>query len=67
MSLKRSRYKELGLKLIKPGENFPHQSKRPPIIDEKKDDGAGDPMELLLQEALERHMSEIKDQFSQIL
>jgi hypothetical protein len=35
--------------------------------DEKKDDGAGDPFKMLLEEALARQRNEMMDNFAQIL
>ena len=54
MSLTRSRYKELGLDLVESLQDEPHKSWRPPVGDENKDEGAEDPIKILLEEALER-------------
>jgi hypothetical protein len=48
----RSRYRELGLKIISLGEDHSHQPKQPPMVNEKRDDGAGDLIKLFLEEAL---------------
>jgi hypothetical protein len=48
----RSGYRELGLKLISLGEDHSHQPKWPPMVEEKRDDGVGDPIKLLLKESL---------------
>jgi len=53
MSLTRSGYKELGLEVVEPLQDQPHKSQWPPMVDEKKDEGAGDPIKILLEEALE--------------
>jgi len=37
------------------------------MVDEKKDEGAGDPIKILLEEALERQQSAMMDNFAQIL
>ena len=37
------------------------------MAEEKRDDGAGDPIKSLLEEALERQRNEMMDSFSQIL
>jgi len=37
------------------------------MVDEKKDEGAGDPIKILLEEALKRKRNAIMDNFSQIL
>ena len=62
-----SRYKELGLELVKPLQDKPRKSQRPPMADEKKDEGAGDPIKILLKEALERQKNVMMDNFAQIL
>ena len=67
MSPMRSGYKELGLELVEPLQNQPCKSRRPPMADEKKDEGAGDPIKILLEEALERQRNVMMDSFSQIL
>jgi len=53
MSATRSGYKELGLELVEPLQDQPRKSRRPPMADEKKDEGVGDPIKILLEEALE--------------
>ena len=67
MSPTRSGYKELGLELVEPLQDQPHKSRRPPMADEKKDEGAGDPIKILLEEALERQRNAMMDSFAQIL
>jgi hypothetical protein len=52
MSLTRLGYREMGLELISLGEDHSHQSKRPPRMKEKRVDRAGEPIKLLLEEAL---------------
>lgn len=52
MSLMRSRYRELGLKLIKPNEDFPHQPNKSPMVDDKKDDRVGNAIKMLFKEPL---------------
>ena len=37
------------------------------MADEKKDEGAGDPIKILLEEALERQRNAMMDSFAQIL
>eukprot|EP00253_Pinus_taeda_P021507 PITA_21507 len=63
----RSVYKELGLELVKPLQDQLRKSRRPPMVDEKKDEGAGDPIKILLEEALERQRNMMMDNFAQIL
>jgi hypothetical protein len=67
MSPTRSGYKELGLELVEPLQDQPRKSRRPPMADEKKDEGAGDPIKILLEEALERQRNAMMDSFAQIL
>eukprot|EP00253_Pinus_taeda_P023471 PITA_23471 len=63
----RSGYKELGLELVKPLQDQPRKSRRPPMEDEKKDEGVGDLIKILLEEALERQRNMMMDNFSHIL
>jgi hypothetical protein len=37
------------------------------MVEEKRDDGAGDPFKLLLEESLTRQRNEMMDNFAQIL
>ena len=52
MSLTRSGYNELGLELVEPLQDQPRKSRRSPMADENKDEGAGDSIKILLEEAL---------------
>ena len=54
MSPTRSGYKELGLDLVEPLQDQPHKTWRPLMAEEKKDEGVGDPIKILLEEALEK-------------
>jgi hypothetical protein len=67
MSPTRSGYKELGLDLVEPLQDQPRKPRRPPMGEEKKDEGARDPIKLLLEEALEKQMNAMMDNFSRIL
>jgi hypothetical protein len=67
MSPTRSGYRELGLELVSLGEDHSRRPKRPPMAEEKRDDGAVDPIKLLLEEALARQRNEMMDNFAQIL
>ena len=51
MSPTRSGYKELGLELVQLERETPLQHKQPPMAKEKRDDGAGDPIKMLLEKA----------------
>ena len=63
----RARHKELGLDLVEPLRDQPHKSLRPPMGEEKKYEGAEDPIKMLLEEALEKQRNAMMDNFSQIL
>jgi hypothetical protein len=67
MSPTRSGYKELGLDLVEPLRDQPHKPRRPPVGEEKKDEGAGDTIKMLLEEALEKQRNAMMDNFDQIL
>jgi hypothetical protein len=63
----RSGYRELGLKLVSLEDNHSRQPKQPPMVEEKRDDRAGDPFKTLLEESLMRQRNEMMDNFTQIL
>ena len=67
MSPTRSGYRELGLELVQLEEGRPRRTKPPPMVEEKRDDGVGDPIKMLLEEALARQRNEMMDNFAQIL
>jgi hypothetical protein len=67
MSPMRSGYKELGLKVVEPLQDHPHRSRRPPMVEEKRDDGVGYPFKLFLMESLVRQRNEMMNNFEQIL
>lgn len=60
-------YKELGLELVEPLKDQPRKPQQPPMEKQKKDEGAGDPFKILLEEALERQRNAMLDNFAQIL
>ena len=62
MSPTRSKYRKLGLE-----ENRSCTPKKPSMAEEKKNDGADDPISLLLEQALTRQRDEMMDNFSHIL
>ena len=64
MSPTRVGYKELGLNLVEPLQDQPRKSRRPPMGDEKKDEGAKDPIKMLLEEALEKQRNGMMDNFA---
>ena len=63
----RSGYKELGLELVEPLQDQPRKPRRPPMVEEKKYEGAGYPIKILLEEALEKQRNAMMDNFAQIL
>ena len=65
MSLTRSEYREFGLELV--SLDHSRRPKRPPMAEEKRDDGAGDLIKSLLEEALKRQRNDMIDSFTQIL
>ena len=67
MSPMRAGYKELGIDLVEPLQDQPRKSRRPPMGDEKKNEGAEDPIKMFLDEALEKQSNAMMDKFSHIL
>ena len=65
MSPTRSEYREFGIELV--SLDHSRHPKRPPMAEEKRDDGAGDSIKSLLEESLERQRNEMMDIFTQIL
>jgi len=64
MSLMRSGYKELGLDLVEPLQNQPCKTWWPPMAEQKKDEGAGDPFKILLKESLVQQRNAMMDNFA---
>ena len=67
MSPTRSGYKDLGLNLVEPLQDQPRKPRWMPMGDKNKDEGAGDPIKILLEEALEKQRNAMMDNFAQIL
>ena len=67
MSLMRSKYSKLGLELVSLEDNLSHTPKKPSMAEEKKNDRANDPINLLLEQALMRQRDEMMENFSHIL
>jgi hypothetical protein len=63
----RSGYRELGLELVSLEDNRSRQPKRPPMVEEKRDEGEEDPIKLFLMESLVQQRNEMLENFSQIL
>jgi hypothetical protein len=64
MSPTRSGYKELGLDLVEPLQDQPHKPRRTPMGEEKKYERVGDPIKMFLEEALEKQMNAMMDNFA---
>ena len=64
MSQTRSRYKELGLKLVEPLQDQPRKSQRPPMAEEKKNEGVGYPFKILLKDTLKQQRNVMMDNFA---
>jgi hypothetical protein len=67
MSPTRSEYSKLGLELVSLEDNHSRTPKKPSMAEEKKNDGADDPINLLLEQALTRQRDEMMENFSHIL
>jgi hypothetical protein len=67
MSPTRSEYSKLGLDLVSLEDNRSCTPKKPSMEEEKKNDGADDPISLLLEQALTRQRDEMMENFSHIL
>jgi hypothetical protein len=67
MSPTRSGYKKLGLEPVEPLQDRSCRARQQPMGDEKKDDGAGDPFKMFLEESLARQRNKMMDNFAQIL
>jgi hypothetical protein len=64
MSPIRSGYKELGLDLVEPLQDQSCKPRRPPMGEEKKYEGVGDPIKMFLEEALEKQRNVMMDNFA---
>ena len=64
MSLMRLGHKELGLNLVEPLQYQPRKPRRPAMAKEKKYEGTGDPIKILLEEALGKQRNMMMDDFS---
>ena len=67
MSPTRSEYSKLGLEIVALKDNRSLTPKKPSMAEEKKNDGADDPISLLLEQALTRQRDEMMENFSHIL
>jgi hypothetical protein len=67
MSPTRSEYSKLGLELVSLENSRSRTPKKPSMAEEKKNDGADDPINLLLGQALTRQRDEMMENFAHIL
>jgi hypothetical protein len=67
MSLTRFKYSKLGLQLVSLEENRSRTPKKPSMAEEKKNNGADDPINLFLKQALMRQRDKMMENFSHIL
>jgi hypothetical protein len=67
MSPKRSEYSKLGLNLVSLEENHSLMPKKPSMVEEKKNNGEDDSINLLLEQALTRQRDEMMENVSHIL
>ena len=67
MSPTKSEYRNLGLDLVSLKDNCSHTPKKPSMAEENKNDGADDPINMLLEQALTRQRDKMKENFSHIL
>jgi hypothetical protein len=63
MSPTRSEYSNLVLELVSLEDNCSQRPKKPSMAEEKKNNGADDPINLLLEKALTRQRDEIMENF----
>jgi hypothetical protein len=67
MSPTRSEYRKLGIELVSLEDNLSRTPKKYSMAEENKNDGADDPISLLLEQALMRQRDEMMENFSHIL
>ena len=67
MSPTRSEYRKLGVELVSLEENHSLTPKKPSMAEENKNDGADDPISLLLEQSLTKQRDEMMENFSHIL
>jgi hypothetical protein len=63
----RSEYSKLHLKLVSLEDNISHTPKKPSIVEENKNDGEDDSINMLLEKSLTRQRDRMMDTFSHIL
>ena len=63
----RFEYSKLGLKILSLEDNHSRMPKKPSMVEEKKNDKADDPINLLLKQALRRQRDKMMESFAHIL
>jgi hypothetical protein len=63
----RSKYRNLGIELVSLENNHSRMPKKPSMVEEKKNNGADNPINLFFEQALRRHRDEMMENFSHIL
>ena len=66
MSPTRYEYRKLGLEIVSLENNRSRIPEKPSMVEEKKNDGADDPISLLLEQALMQQRDEMMENFSHI-
>ena len=67
MSLTRSEYRKLGLDLVSPEDNRSHTLKKHSMVEENKNNGEKDSINMFLEQALTRQRDEMMENFTHIL
>jgi hypothetical protein len=67
MSPTRSEYRNFGIEIVSLENNLSHTAKKPSVAEEKKNDEADDPINLLLEQALTRQRDEMMENLFHIL
>ena len=63
----RFEYRKLGLEIFSLEDNLSRTPKKTSMVEEKKNDGADDPINMLLEQALTRQRDEMMENFTHIL
>jgi hypothetical protein len=67
MSPMRSEYINLGINLVSLEDNRSHMPKKPSMVEENKNDGANDSINMLLEKSLTQQRDEMMKNFYHIL
>jgi hypothetical protein len=60
-------YKKLGFKPVEPLPDQLHRARKQPMGDEKKDNGAGDPIKMFLEKSITRQRNKMMEKFTHVL